>query len=192
MLRRDRRARRRGGILQRSASQHHAGPALRFRPRDRFSVEPSSSPRHDRIHPRRGGAGLRRFQISAERESGYSPTDPRQHQAGDRVDADPGSHSGFHRRADGEDDLHHPGAGGARLAQHRRHRPPMVVGIQISRVRSHHGERDLHSGRAHREFQTSLGRRYSLVLDSAARWQARRRDEPHELPLVHARQLDRE
>src|SRR6266550_6582892 len=68
----------------------------------------------------------------------------------------------------------------------------MVVGIQISGVWRHDGERDLPPRRADGEFQIALGGRHSLVLDAAARWKARRRYEPDELSLVHSGLVDRQ
>ena len=64
--------------------------------------------------------------------------------------------------------------------------PPVVVGVQVSAIRFRHRERVLHPDGPHGEFQAPLGGRDSLVLGAAARRQARRGDESHELHLVHA------
>ena len=68
----------------------------------------------------------------------------------------------------------------------------MVVGIQVRRARRDDRQRDLHPRRPHGEFQVAIRGRPSLVLDPAARWQARRHHQSHELHLVHSGFLDRQ
>ena len=52
-----------------------------------------------------------------------------------------------------------PGRGGAGIAQDRCDRTPVVVGVQVPRVRHHDGERDLPPRRPHGELHAAIRRR---------------------------------
>ena len=119
--------------------------------------------------------------LAAEPEAGA-----RQHDAGNHVDRDSGGHPRSSSRADGADDLQDAGQGRARRAAGGSDRPSVVVGVPLPGVRHHDRQRALSPERPPGELRAQDGRRAALVLDSAARRQARPDLEQDQLPLVHA------
>ncbi len=114
---------------------------------------------------------------------------PWEYHPGDRVDRDPGADPDGHRRADGADDLPHPGQGEVGRAPGHGGRTPMVVGVSVSGLHVHGSERqDRHAGDGQRavpparpngELHAQERGRDSLVLDPGHGRQARSDRQSH-------------
>ena len=139
-----------------------------------------------RLHLRRGDPALRDLPLPAAERERSPRARAREHDARDPVDGDPGADPRVHRRPDRPHDLQDAGEGEGRRAAGRGDRAPVVVGVPLPAVQGHDGERAVPADRPHGELHAQDAGRAALVLDPAARRQARPDHEPHELPLVHA------
>ena len=171
--------------LRRSLPPKHAEPTVGLRRGD-----PAALHRHLLVGGRRvrgrGSAARRRgHPVPAAPGRAAAQADARAHGVRDRLDARARGDSRVRRRAHGAHDFRDLGRGAAARAQGRGDRPPVVVGVPLSRPRASHGGRDARAGGQAGAGLHHLRRRDPLVLGAGPGRQARRHPrtrEPHRVP----------
>ena len=156
------------GVRAPGAAAGRPQPAGPHRPPARSAVGPGLRARRHHLRAGRGAAALRHVPLPGPLGRGCARPGARQHHARDRLDdpprADPrdrrvlhGGHAGRPRS----------GAQGRR-AQRQGHRPPVVVGVRVSRLPGQDGQRAAHPGRPAGVHQGDVGRRHSQLLGAGA------------------------